>query len=158
MTLWVVLGVMVVVGGRHLMVRPAPPESPREAKPESPREAKPVTVETDSVPGVGGQTAAVPETSMEPGEDVSRPASAQLKASAPLGGPVYIGHTDRVALQPGMVRALRQLVDTSHDGLQVKTDSNGVKIVETVNKFRHVAVAVITPDGKIVQQDISTAP
>lgn len=141
-TLWVVLGVMVVVGGRHLMVRPAPPERPREAK-----EEQSVTAETEPVPGVGEQTAAAPETSMEPGEDVSRSASAQLKASAPLGGLVYIGHTDRVALQPGMVQALRQLVDTSHDGLQVKTDSNGVKIVETVNKFRHVAVAVITPDG-----------
>ncbi|PON14973.1 hypothetical protein C2W62_26240, partial [Candidatus Entotheonella serta] len=45
-----------------------------------------------------------------------------------------LGHTDRVALQPGIVDALRQLADTSHSGLQVHTAPNGMKIVDTLHK------------------------
>lgn len=95
-----------------------------------------------------------PHTSQPPVRGAVRTAS----AIAPPDPPVYIGHTDRVALQPRVVQALRQLIDTSHKGLKLTTLPNGVQVVNTSTKFLHVAVAATTPDGNVVQQDFSTRP
>ena len=158
---WIGLGLIMVASGIALLFI-APPEQAK-SPPATQQTASEISTHPETAPPETGA-----ETAAAPIKTPTAPASQSLSASPappntpgvdPLrSAPVYVGHTDRVALQPEMVRALRQLIDTSHDGLHVRTHPNGTQIVDTRNKFRHVAVAAMTPDRKIVQQDFSTSP
>lgn len=149
---WILLGVMIVVAIWHFSW----PENRANTDVETQISAatSPQAPPTPNTPAADTQAAAKPAAAQPGADGASLPEpSAQEKASdvnTLPDEPVYIGHTDRVALQPGMIRALRQLIDTSHDGLQVQTHPDGTQIVDITDKFRHVAVAVRTPDGKIV--------
>lgn len=157
---WLVVGV-VTMAAIGLYSLSAPPEHTHEEQPVAmPGSAHPQpTPDTDET---NPQVAVAPtETQTVPGEPALSETAAQTAASnvtATSEVPVYIGHTERMALQPDMVRALRQLTDTSHDGLHVRPMPDGTRLVDTPDKFRHVAVGAITPDRRILQQDFSSMP
>lgn len=157
---WILLGVIAMLAIWRLSL----PESPENTYVEQ-RTAMAIHPQGQptSITPEAGAPVAVESTGSQAGPgEISWPApSAQSTASGvnpPSGEPVYIGHTDRVVLQPKMVEAIRHLTDTSHDGLNVRSHASGAQIVDTPGKFRHVAVAAITPGGKITQQDFSTSP
>lgn len=131
---------------------------PSQATPDATKTAEPDALGAESQ--VAATPAAKPTTHggvPQAQPSVRQPARTASVIAAP-DRPVYIGHTDQVALQPRMVQALRQLIDTSHDGLTIKTLASGAQVVNTSTKFLHVAVAATAPDGNTLQQDFSTRP
>lgn len=158
--IWILLGVLLVMTIWHFS-RSGPAKNRDEETPivaETDLSAPTEMLKSDAAPQGGGNSAETPTASGEASQQLPSDQSETSGVEVSSAETVYIGHTDREALQPGIVDALRQLADTSHSGLQVHTAPNGMKIVDTLHKFRHVAVAAITPDRKIIQQDFSTAP
>lgn len=60
-------------------------------------------------------------------------------------------------LEPAIVEALNELVNTSHEGLVEEKTDNGVG-VDLKGRFRTAPVATIDDKGQIIVQDYTSAP
>jgi predicted naringenin-chalcone synthase len=69
----------------------------------------------------------------------------------------YVTQTDAKPLEPEIRDSLRELVDTSHDGLVEEKTDRGVE-VNLKGKFRTAPVATINEDGELTVRDYTSPP
>lgn len=91
-------------------------------------------------------------------EDTAEDIAGKKNSSSPAG---INPHSDNPAatkpLEPAIRDAVRELVDTSHDGLVVEKTANGDKL-NLNGKFRTAPVATIDENGELTVRDYTAPP